>query len=238
MTYEQVLDLIGKLSQEVRELRTAQRETDRQIKETDRQIKQTDHHVQETDHHLKETDQRFKETDRYLKETSQQIKETDRYLKENLRELSTQIGGLGNKFGRFAEGLAFPSMEKILRQRFSLETIALRVKRKRKQGDELELDVLAYSNSEQKEVFVIEIKSHLQQRELTQILKTLTQFPEFFPEHQDKKLYGMVVAVDASKEIQQKIIEEGLYLALTHDEQFDLQVPHNFQPRCFYQPSK
>jgi hypothetical protein len=196
MTYEQVLDLIGKLSQEVRELRAAQRETDRQIKET------------------------------------------DRHLKENLRELSTQIGGLGNKFGRFAEGLAFPSMEKILRQRFGLETIALRVKRKRKQGDELELDVLAYSNSEQKEVLVIKIKSHLQQRELTQILKTLTQFSEFFPEHQDKKLYGMVVAVDASKEIQQKIIEEGLYLALTHDEQFDLQMPHNFQPRCFCQPNK
>jgi hypothetical protein len=90
MTYEQVLDLIGKLSQEVRELRTAQRKTDRQLKETD-----------------------------------EQLKETDRHLKENLRELSTQIGGLGNKFGRFAEGLAFPSMEKILRQRFGLETIAL-----------------------------------------------------------------------------------------------------------------
>jgi len=195
MTYEQVLELIGKLSQEVRELRKSQRESQQ-------------------------------ETDKQIQETGQQIK-----------EISTQIGGLGNKFGRFAEGMAFPTMEKILRQRFGLETIALRVKRKRKQGDELELDVLAYNNSDKKEVFVVEIKSHLQQRELTQILKTLAQFPEFFPEHRDKELYGMVVAVDASKEMQQKVIEEGLYLALTHDEQFDLQIPDHFQPHCFHQPT-
>jgi hypothetical protein len=186
MTYEKVLELIGKLSQEVRELKTTLKTTQRG---TDKQIK----------------------------------------------ELATQIGGLGNKFGRFAEGMAFPSLEKILRQRFGLETIALRVKRKKKQGDELELDVLAYSNSEKQEVFVVEVKSHLQFRELTQILKTLTQFPEFFPEHQDKKLYGMVVAVDASKEMQQRVMDEGLYLALIHDEQFDLQISNDFQPRCFYQ---
>ena len=209
MTYEQVLELIGKLSQEVRELRESQQKSQ-----------------QETNRLIQETDKQIQKTDKQIQKTGQQIK-----------EVSAQIGGLGNKFGRFAEGMAFPTMEKILRQRFGLETIALRVKRKRKQGDELELDVLAYSNSDKKEVFVVEIKSHLQQRELTQVLKTLAQFPEFFPEHSDKKLYGMVVAVDASKEMQQKVIEEGLYLALTHDEQFDLQIPEHFQPRCFHQPA-
>ncbi|OQW93447.1 MAG: DUF3782 domain-containing protein [Beggiatoa sp. IS2] len=208
MTYEQVLELISKLSQEVRELRSAQQETDKQIQETDKQLRSAQ-----------------QETDKQIQKTGKQIK-----------ELATQIGGLGNKFGRFAEGLAFPSMEKILRQRFGLETISLRVKRQKAQGEELELDILAYRNGDNKAVFVVEVKSHLQSRELTQILKTLTKFPEFFPEHNDKKLYGMVAVVDANKEMRQKVIEAGLYLALIHDEQFDLQVPDDFQPQCFHQP--
>ena len=38
------------------------------------------------------------------------LQETDRQI----RELGKQIGGLGNKFGSFTEGLALPSMQKIL----------------------------------------------------------------------------------------------------------------------------
>ena len=46
------------------------------------------------------------------KETDQRIKETDRFVKE----LGKQIGGLGEKFGSFTEGLALPSMERILQE--------------------------------------------------------------------------------------------------------------------------
>jgi len=46
----------------------------------------------------------------------------------------------------------------------------------------------------------------------------------------------MVAVGDANKEMRQKVIEAGLYLALIHDEQFDLQVPDGFQPCCFHQP--
>ncbi|MCZ8118674.1 MAG: DUF3782 domain-containing protein, partial [Microcystis sp.] len=65
----------------------------------------------------KETDKQLKETDLLLKEVSQQQKKTDKQLKE----LGQQIGGLGAKFGSFTEGLALPSMETILRQRFGME---------------------------------------------------------------------------------------------------------------------
>ena len=35
-----------------------------------------------------------------------------------LKELGKQIGGLGNKFGSFAEGLSYRSISKILREKF------------------------------------------------------------------------------------------------------------------------
>lgn len=45
-------------------------------------------------------------------ETDRQLRLTQRETNKQIKELTTQIGGLGNKFGRFAEGLAFPSLEK------------------------------------------------------------------------------------------------------------------------------
>lgn len=108
----------------------------------------------------KETDLQIKETGNQLKETDRQLKETDRQLRKQMKELGIQIGGLGNKFGSFTEGMAFPSMEKILRKRFGMEMISLRAKKIK--GDKiLEIDVLAYANSEKNEVYVVEVKSHL-----------------------------------------------------------------------------
>ena len=92
-----------------------------------------------------------KETDRQLKETDRQLKETGQQLKE----LGKQIGGLGKKFGSFTEGLALPSMTKILRERFHMEVISPSV-RVSKHGLDAEIDVLAYANSDINEAYVVE----------------------------------------------------------------------------------
>ena len=47
------------------------------------------------------------------------MKDTDNQLKES----GKQIGGLGDKFGSFTEGMAFPSLEKMLRERFGMDVI-------------------------------------------------------------------------------------------------------------------
>ncbi|MFN7512445.1 DUF3782 domain-containing protein, partial [Microcystis sp.] len=90
----------------------------------------------ETDKQLKETDLLLKEVSQQQQENAQQQKKTDKQLKE----LGQQIGGLGAKFGSFTEGLALPSMEKILRQRFGMEVISPSV-RVSKDGKHLEIDV-------------------------------------------------------------------------------------------------
>ncbi len=174
-----------------------------------------------------------RETDRQLKESKldvdRQFKKTDRQLKE----LGVQIGGIGNKFGSFTEGLAFPAMEKILKQEFGLERISSRVKSS-KDDRTLEIDVLGYSNGENNKVVVVEIKSHLRLRDIEQVLKILEEFRNFFPEYADKQLYGMIAVVDASKETLQKVLDAGLYLGRIHDNQFNLMKSQDFVPRCFH----
>ncbi len=176
----------------------------------------------------KETDKQLKETDLLLKEVSQQQKKTDKQLKE----LGQQIGGLGAKFGSFTEGLALPSMETILRQRFGMEVVSPSV-RVSKEGQHLEIDVLAYTNGELNIAYIVEVKSHVRQEDITQLKSILPRFRRFFPEHKDKKLYGILAAVDLSPELREKILQEGFYVARIHDQVFELDIPDNFQPRLY-----
>ena len=90
-------------------------------------------------------------------------KQTDRQIKE----LGKQIGGLGAKFGSFTEGLALPSMEKILRQRFGMEVVSPSV-RVSKEGQHLEIDVLAYTNGNLNIAYIVEVKSHAREDSITQ----------------------------------------------------------------------
>lgn len=180
-------------------------------------------HAELADKHAELADS-HRETDRVLRESKQ---ETDRVL----RELGRQIGGLGDKFGSFTEGLALPSMTRILTQQFGMDVISPRV-RARNNGHSLEVDVLAYSNTSD-DVFVVEVKSHLREDALDQIRQILREFRDFFPVHRDKKIYGILAAVDSPDDLRDKVLREGIYLARIHDGQFELQVPDGFHPRAF-----
>jgi hypothetical protein len=187
---------------------------------------------QETDRQLKETDRQLKETALLLREKSL---ETDRKFQETdhqLKELGKQIGGLGSKFGSFTEGLALPSMEAILQQRFGMTVVTPRV-RARQKGAHMEIDVLAYANGDINRAFLVEVKSHPREEAITQLKTTLSRFRDFFPEHGDKQLYGILAAVDWSEAVKAQAIAEGLYVARIHDDVFDLEVAPDFQPRAF-----
>ncbi|WP_072928157.1 DUF3782 domain-containing protein, partial [Microcystis aeruginosa] len=183
-TSEDVWRLLAELATAQAELTAAQKETDKQLKEVSQQQKETDRQLKETDRQQKETERRQQETDRQLK------------------ELGRQIGGLGAKFGSFTEGLALPSMETILRQRFGMEVISPSV-RVSKDGKHLEIDVLAYTNGELNTAYIVEVKSHAREESITQLKSILQRFRRFFPEHKDKKLYGILASVDLSPELRE-----------------------------------
>jgi len=170
-----------------------------------------------------------KEIDNAIKETDKAIKQTDKAIKE----LSKQIGGIANKFGSFTEGLALPSMTKILSKKFGMTTINPSVRVRDKQGNEQEIDVLAYANGEINTAIIVEVKSHLREEGIEQLLRQCRDFHVLFPELADKKLYGILAAVDANQQMQQKVMAHGLYFAKIHDEQFSLCVPEDFKPFCF-----
>jgi hypothetical protein len=171
-------------------------------------------------------------TDNELKELVASIAIAQKKTDKQITELGKQIGGLGRKFGSFTERLALPSMQKILQNKFKMETISPSV-RVKKDGQEIEVDVLAYANSTINEVYIVEVKSHLREEGITQLQKMMKKFRYFFPEHHDKKLYGILAAVDMSNELKQKILSLGFYSATIKEDVFSLDVPSNFQAKAY-----
>ena len=161
----------------------------------------------------------FRETDRRFKETDRQIK-----------RLGEQIGGLGDKFGYFTEGLALPSMERILKEQFDMTAIAPRL-RIRKNGEEIEIDVLAWANDDVELAVLVEVKSRVQRKAIGQLQKLMERFREFFPEHRDKAVMGILAGVDWDRDIAEQAREAGFLTASIRDEMFELTAPEEFEPR-------
>ena len=156
-------------------------------------------------------------------------KETDRQIKE----LGTQIGGLGRKFGSFAEGLSYASIEKILREDFELNEFVTPAARMRKEGREEEYDVLAYSNGSIDKGMIVEIKSKLRQEDIDQMKRKMEEVFYWLPEHKNTAFYGMVAYVSGPSDLKKQIIENGWYMARVGDEIFEMETPMGFQPRGY-----
>jgi hypothetical protein len=189
---------------------------------------QTDRQMAQTDHQMAQTDRRMAETDRIVAENARQIAENGRQIDQ----VNKQLGKLGNKFGSFAEGMALPSMEKILRDRFKMNVILPRATSSLN-GQMIEIDVMAYDNGSRNELYIVEVKSHLTQEGIDQILKTIEEFPKFFPTLRERTIYGILAAVDIPVNLRNEVLKKGLYLARIHDGTFELLTPKNFQPRAF-----
>jgi len=152
---------------------------------------------------------------------------------DTLRQVTKQLGGLGNKFGSFTEGLAFESMEKILRTRFHTEVSSRRVKPARG-GFAQEYDLIGIRNGPAGEVFCVEIKSELNEAELQKSLKKFRAFFDWLPQYRGMKLYGIISAVDVRGALAERVLHEGLYLATAGDENFKLvKPPRDFKPKVF-----
>lgn len=146
--------------------------------------------------------------------------------------VSKQLGEMGNKFGSFTEGMADPSLKKLLVEKFGAEFVADGVVRRRG-GDSMELDVMGYTNGKSNRVFVAEVKSRLCVEDLEEFVGTLEKVPKFFPEHRGKEVIGILAAVDIPADMPKRVAKAGIHLARISDETFRLVDPKGFRAKSF-----
>lgn len=159
-----------------------------------------------------------KEREKAQKEYEKQSKETDRKLKE----LGKQVGGIGERFGSFTEGLAYPSLRKILFKNYGIDNTVANIVKDFPDGRQIEFDAFGYTNGTVNNAVVVEVKTHLQSKHIYEFKKELNGFRMDFPEFKDKHLYGILTTARiVSKELKKEIFDNGLHLAIVNEDVFN-----------------
>jgi RecB family endonuclease NucS len=175
-------------------------------------------------------------TDQELKVLVASLARSQAETNRIVRQVTKQVGEIGNEFGRFTEGMAEPSMRKLLGERFGMTAIHPRALfRSEDKSRTLEVDVLGYdTNDRRDEVYIVEVKSLFTPEGITQTLKTIADFRELGPVAlRHRPIYGVVAAVDIPQGMDQAVASRGLYLARINDDTFQLLTPPGFKPKLF-----
>jgi hypothetical protein len=153
-------------------------------------------------------------------------------LDKTIKQTQKQLGELGNKLGSFAEGLAYPTVERIMLEELGMTYVSQNIKVERG-GDSLEIDAFGYSNGTKNVVMVGEIKSHFREEHINQLENTCNKIYDFMPEHHGKAVNGMVIFVSGNKNAIQKAIKNGIYVVQANDDNFKRLTPEKFIAKNF-----
>ncbi|MGI0482393.1 DUF3782 domain-containing protein [Geminocystis sp. CENA526] len=233
----------------------SRQEFERNRQETDRRFQQmtleTDRRFQETNHLFRESDLKFQqlsqEVNQQISAVSQEISNVNQQINQVNQEISTvnqqistvnkqisavnkQISSLGGKWGRFVENIVAPSCETIFLDRgIDVHQVSQRV-RKRVNGDTLEIDVLV---TNQDSVLVVEVKSSLGVEDVKDLIVDLKRFRQFFPEYEQKRLYGAVAGIEIEGRADIYATNQGLFVLKQKGEAMGIVNTPEFQPKTF-----
>ncbi len=166
-----------------------------------------------------------------LAELATTQKETDRQIQQingEIRQLSKEIGNLGGKWGRFVENMVAPACETIfLKRGIPVHQVSQRVK-KRLNGQTLEIDVLVTNENH---VLVVEVKSSLGVNDVKELIEDLGNFRQFFPEYNQKQLYGAVAGIEIEEGADKYAYRQGLFVLAQAGETVSISNNLDFQPK-------
>jgi hypothetical protein len=195
----------------------------------------------ESEQQRKEYQQAFEERQRASQQTFEQYRQTAEQEMAKLRETveqtnkqvaqtNKQVGGLTSRWGEFVENLIKPAAARLFQEKgIEVHLTALRVTGQDKQGS-IEIDILVENTTE---VVAIEVKSHLEVRDVKRFIQTLERFKKVFPKHKNDKLYGAVAGIKIDERVNEYAIQEGLFLIQPTGDSVAIANSHDFQPRTW-----
>lgn len=179
----------------------------------------------------------FRETDAKIKELAEEHKKTELAQQETekqIKELGRQIGKAHRERGTYTELILMPSIEETLLNKFKYESFDANLRRKsRTKDDEIQIDALGFTNSTRNELMIVEVKTQLESSDIKQLEKNIKRFDSFYPEHKDKKKYGLLVALYASKKLIEQVHKKGFYFATIKDDIIKLDNPIDFKAQAY-----
>jgi len=170
-------------------------------------------------------------------ERNEEIKEIWRILRESAREtdrkmqeLSDQISELTGSWGKFVESMVEPAVVRIFGERgIEIEGTQQRVKRRRN-GDEIEVDILGVNKEW---VIAVEVKTTLKVEDVNEHIERLDKFRRFFPEYADRKTIGAVAGMRIEESADKYAYRRGFFVLAQSGESIMMLNDEKFQPKVW-----
>jgi len=157
----------------------------------------------------KQEQEAFEERQRIAAQEMAELRASLAKTEKLVEQTNKQVGGLTSRWAEFVENMIKPAAARIFKEQgIDVHHTALRVDAQDEKGS-IEIDILVENTNE---VVAIEVKSHLEVRDVKRFLKVLGRFKEAFPRYQNYKLYGAVAGIKIDEKANEYATQEGLYL--------------------------
>ena len=220
ITLDDIFALFRESEQERKEYQRTSQQTFEQSQRAFEQYRQT------AEREMAELRKQSDRTDQQIEKTSQEITR----LAAQVSQTNKQVGGLTSRWGEFVENLIKPAASRLFQEKgIDVHLTALRVNGQDEKGS-IEIDILVENTTE---VVAIEVKSHLEVRDVKRFLQTLERFKKAFPKHKTDKLYGAVAGIKIDERANEYAIQEGLFLIQPAGDSVIIANSYNFEPRVW-----
>jgi len=210
------------------------RESERQRKEYQQENeRQREKHRQDLEEYkqaFKESQKAFEERQRINQQEMAALCASLAKTEKLVEQTNKQVGGLTSRWAEFVENLIKPAAARIFREQgIDVHYTAMRVKGDDDRGS-MEIDILVENSNE---IVAIEVKSHLEVRNVKRFLEVLARFKEAFPKYQNYKLYGAVAGIKIDEKADEYATQEGLFLIEPAGDSVVISNKQNLEPRVW-----
>ena len=215
--------------------------TDEELKElkeeTERSFQRAEEAIERLAVNREEWDKESAETLREIREIQKRTTELSEKNEKSIAELSAMskkygksIGDLGNKFGRFTESLAKPSLERILEQQFDADYQGWLYHKEMRGVQDLEVDGWAKARNGSGAAYLVEVKSRFKPKHLRQVWRMVERFRQYKTDYRHRSVYPMLAVVEISDRHRELVWDSGVYLIDIADGVFRMgEAPANFR---------
>lgn len=219
LTYEKLMATFAEITKMMQETSLQFKETNRQFKETDRQFK-------ETDRKIKEADEKFQ------REREKMSAELDRRFKETDKKINKVHGLFTSQWGKLVEAIVRPASLKLFRERgIDVSRVQENTVIERDGIKKAEYDAILTNGSE---VVIIEVKTTLRKKDITYFTQKLHEVKSYFPEYENKKVYGAMACISSDREADLLAVKNGLFLIKSSGEGVvKISNSKDFKPKSF-----
>ena len=145
-------------------------------------------------------------------------------------EMNRKWGDLANKLGTMVEDLVYPSLARIVKERFDQEPrdLVVRFKRRLPDGRREEIDALAVTDEL---ILLNSTKATLRSADVESFVQQIERFREFFPEYAALPVVGLLATLSVDDSVLRYAERSGFLVAAVGEEVMELKNRADFEPQ-------